>query len=878
MNKKIILLISMFMMMLVLGSNVFALDSTQVPDIYISEVTITTSDNYGECLINIRLRNPLITIQQVHPWRARTVELCAHFVAADSDISVRSVFDNLNTYVENNKYNSSTRATIVNSGINKIYLAKSCAVSSNRYQLVIRDSSLCSKDNLLDVYVFQEFVDPNLWHTNMDLMDNIFYLNSSNELKSIDLEKKDSSNFFYKNKPEFHYDYFNIDARFSKPITDQTPVVEDSDPVQGNTGGTTAAASGGTTATGTYTKSHLQACKDLGYVEHPSYPVGLADGVPVGNGRTKAAEPGDYLYKCEESSVFGNSIRVTRCNPYTGDFGLGAGEPRGEIAISELHEQLCQEIEQIRRAEEEQREAELYDTININYHIKQLDKVIEAKEDPIELSYNPEKTIFYLNYNRPAVVLNNLDLNFVLPQDFNSDKNTCYLITSLGQNTQADINTFFDKFIQENNYIEDSNALSNVNCNQITENNVILRAARMEEKYFLALQKIDDTNILVTSAQIKFMNRELYLSYLRYEINKKIARFFCPNCNLPSIETPTESTQTFSYPQKTLRVLKEEVPVVADVDETAQTGNLITSFVINEVSGVINNSQNAIKVTLPEGTDVTNLTPTITVSEGATVNPASGVAQNFTDPVNYTVTPETGDQKVYTVVVNHSISEGGGAGDITLEKAANGCYTSNTASIAILRGEDIGKTKTYFTQRRTASSIPYNSDPNNTNTNPSLTIAQINTILSNRTNYEPPSELQGMGAIFYNLGVLYDIDPIYALAFFSQEYSMYNQVVGTFKKNNSGYNGYVSRANIAGISNGTGCLCGQRNTDGSYCKYNSIAEGIEGFYRYLKEQNSGSLYRNKTVTQVAGIWNTVNPNYGTELTSKINTLYSIVGK
>jgi hypothetical protein len=57
-----------------------------------------------------------------------------------------------------------------------------------------------------------------------------------------------------------------------------------------------------------------------------------------------------------------------------------------------------------------------------------------------------------------------------------------------------------------------------------------------------------------------------------------------------------------------------------------------------------------------------------------------------------------------------------------------------------------------------------------------------------------------MGAVFYNLGVLYDIDPIYALAFFSQEYSMYNQVVGTFKKNNSGYNGYVSRANIAGIS------------------------------------------------------------------------------
>ncbi|MDD3244519.1 MAG: hypothetical protein PHU47_00005, partial [Candidatus ainarchaeum sp.] len=758
MNKKIILLISMFMMVLVLGSNVFAAKVGDVRGIDGIESVTTQITGENTCSVTIRLKNtPLITPKEELIGRIfhapRTYYLCPHYMIAHSNYTISVLFPKLKSFVNNNKWEQGNRSTYEND--NWIYFYKYCnqTTSGVRFNLT---GNIC-KSEMIDVFVFMPFV-----HVDSSSYNDIWYAKSTNPASTDGAHNVELGNgavtYFTTNTTQSNYKKLNAAALFNIELNTpaQTPTTPETNPDSqdsgagstgaggaGDTGGAGSTGAGGTggnggdsTANGTNTKSHLQACKDLGYVEHPSYPVGLADGVPVGDGRTKTAEPGDYLYKCEESSVFGNTIRVTRCNPYTGDFGLGAGEPRGEVAISELHEQLCQEIEQIRRAEEEQREAELYDTININYHIKQLDKVIEAKEDPIELSYNPEKTIFYLNYNRPAVVLNNLDLNFVLPQDFNSDKNTCYLITSIGQNTQVDINTFFDKFTQENNYIEDSNALSNVNCNQITENNVMLRAARMEEKYFLALQKIDDTNILVTSAQIKFMNRELYLSYLRYEINKKIARFFCPSCNLPSIETPTEETQTFTYPQKTLRVLKEEVPVVADVDETAQTGNLITSFIINEVNGVINNPQNAIKVTLPEGTDVTNLIPTITISEGATVNPESGVAQNFTDPVNYTVTPETGDQKVYTVVVNHSISEGGGAGDITLEKAANGCYTSNTASIAILRGEDIGKTKTYFTQRRTASSIPYNSDPNNTNTNPSLTIAQINTILSNRTNYE----------------------------------------------------------------------------------------------------------------------------------------------
>ena len=57
-----------------------------------------------------------------------------------------------------------------------------------------------------------------------------------------------------------------------------------------------------------------------------------------------------------------------------------------------------------------------------------------------------------------------------------------------------------------------------------------------------------------------------------------------------------------------------------------------------------------IVATVPFDTDVTNLVPIISVSDKATVNPASGVPQDFTQPVSYTVTAEDGSQAVYSAM------------------------------------------------------------------------------------------------------------------------------------------------------------------------------------------------------------------------------------
>lgn len=77
----------------------------------------------------------------------------------------------------------------------------------------------------------------------------------------------------------------------------------------------------------------------------------------------------------------------------------------------------------------------------------------------------------------------------------------------------------------------------------------------------------------------------------------------------------------------------------------------IIYFTISDINGIIDQDLNTINFEFTYGTDVTALTPTITISESATINPASGVSQNFTNPLEYTVTAENESTKTYTVII-----------------------------------------------------------------------------------------------------------------------------------------------------------------------------------------------------------------------------------
>lgn len=80
----------------------------------------------------------------------------------------------------------------------------------------------------------------------------------------------------------------------------------------------------------------------------------------------------------------------------------------------------------------------------------------------------------------------------------------------------------------------------------------------------------------------------------------------------------------------------------------------ITSFTLAAQTGAatINTTNHTVAIEVAYGTTVTALSPSISVSYGASIDPPGGTARNFTSPVTYTVTAEDGETtQVWTVTV-----------------------------------------------------------------------------------------------------------------------------------------------------------------------------------------------------------------------------------
>jgi outer membrane protein assembly factor BamB len=98
-------------------------------------------------------------------------------------------------------------------------------------------------------------------------------------------------------------------------------------------------------------------------------------------------------------------------------------------------------------------------------------------------------------------------------------------------------------------------------------------------------------------------------------------------------------------------------------DDTAVTpkspDKQILTFKINNVteeSNTVDQTSRNIRIIVAAKTDRKSLTPTITLSPKATVIPATSIAQDFTNPVKYTVTAEDGTTQIYSVVVDVKMS------------------------------------------------------------------------------------------------------------------------------------------------------------------------------------------------------------------------------
>lgn len=140
-----------------------------------------------------------------------------------------------------------------------------------------------------------------------------------------------------------------------------------------------------------------------------------------------------------------------------------------------------------------------------------------------------------------------------------------------------------------------------------------------------------------------------------------------------SASSDTSATSTSSSDQSSSQSGTTTTPITTTPSDNSQnnkntkpTGNQptipakssskdIISFNLpleQEVVGQIDLSAYTVSLTVPYGTDLTNLTPAISISDMAIITPMSGIPQDFSSPVIYQVTAQDGSTQNYTVSVN----------------------------------------------------------------------------------------------------------------------------------------------------------------------------------------------------------------------------------
>lgn len=93
---------------------------------------------------------------------------------------------------------------------------------------------------------------------------------------------------------------------------------------------------------------------------------------------------------------------------------------------------------------------------------------------------------------------------------------------------------------------------------------------------------------------------------------------------------------------------EEQVTLVADVRKSNQAEILTFSLPQIGLNGIIVGSAAFVGIDR-QGRDLTNQAPSIKVSAGATISPDPATAQNFNEPVTYTVTAQDGTTKQFVV-------------------------------------------------------------------------------------------------------------------------------------------------------------------------------------------------------------------------------------
>jgi hypothetical protein len=97
---------------------------------------------------------------------------------------------------------------------------------------------------------------------------------------------------------------------------------------------------------------------------------------------------------------------------------------------------------------------------------------------------------------------------------------------------------------------------------------------------------------------------------------------------------------------------------LSDLFREDSSENDILSFRANNIfSSTVDLDKKEVRLHVPDSIDISSLTTTISTSDRSTVSPKSGLNQDFTNPIIYTVTAENGNQQEWKVYINNEIEK-----------------------------------------------------------------------------------------------------------------------------------------------------------------------------------------------------------------------------
>ena len=145
----------------------------------------------------------------------------------------------------------------------------------------------------------------------------------------------------------------------------------------------------------------------------------------------------------------------------------------------------------------------------------------------------------------------------------------------------------------------------------------------------------------------------------------------------------------------------------------ASTTDILTFTMPGQTSAAdINSDDHTVTIEVAEGTDVTSLAPTFTISEGATSDPVSETEGDYTNPVIITVTAEDGTtSQDWTVTVSVATGQGDGTDILTFSYAheqqpAVIDAVNHTIDLVVKNDQDLTRIYPYWSMSEGATSVP----------------------------------------------------------------------------------------------------------------------------------------------------------------------------